>query len=141
MLFGAFARSYLIVVALVMTVIGIPWAIRQAVRYQFIAHAIAHEGTDATGSLRRSSELVKGRWLHTAFVTVSLNGIVFVTAMAVSMVLLLAFTSVPLWLFSILVSLVYVFVVPLAALAMNLLYGDAVAAGEDAPSAELVSVG
>ena len=136
----AFVRAYLIVVALIVTVIGIPWAIRQTVRYQFIAHAIAHEDATAKGSLRRSSELVTGRWLHTAFVTASLNGIVFVTAMAVSMLLLLAATSIPLWLFSILVSLVYVFVVPLAAIAMNLLYGDAVVAGEDAPRAELVSV-
>jgi hypothetical protein len=139
-LFGAFVRAYVTVVALGVTVIGIPWAIRQTVRYQLIAHAIAHENADAKGALRRSSELVKGRWLRTAFVTMSLHGIVFLTAMAVSMPLLLAFTSIPLWLFSILVSLVYVFVVPLAAIAMNLLYGDAVAASEGAPRAELVSV-
>lgn len=99
-----------------------------------------HEGTDALGALRRSTELVRRRWWHAAFVTATPNGIVGVTAMAVSLLLLLLFTGIPLWLFSIFVSLVYVFVVPLAAIAMNLLHGDAVAAGEGLPAAEPVSV-
>lgn len=139
-LFGAFVRAYAVVAALVVTVIGIPWAIRQLVRYQLVAQAIVHDGVDAKGSLRRSSELVRGRWLHTAFVVAALNGVVAVIAMTVSLLLLLTVTSIPIWLFSTLVSLVYVFVVPLAAIAMNLLYGDAVAVGEGAPRAELVSV-
>ncbi len=140
-LLGGFLRAYFIVFALLFTVIGIPWGVRQLVRYQFVPHAIAHDGADAAGSLRRSSELVRGRWLHTAFVIAVLNGIVFVTAMGFSLALLLIATSVPIWMFSVLVGLVFVFVAPLAALAMNLLYGDAVAAGEGAPDAELVSVG
>jgi hypothetical protein len=139
-LFGAFVRAYAIVAVLFVSVIGIPWGIRQLVRYQFLAHVVAHEDADAGGSLRRSSELVRGRWFHTAFVVSALNAIVLITATGLSLLLLVLATSVPLWLFSGLVTLVYIFVVPLAAIAMNLLYGDAVAASVGAPHAELVLV-
>ncbi len=139
-LLGAFARAYATVVVLIITVIGIPWGIRQLVRYQFVPHVIAHEDADAAGSLRRSTELVRGRWFHTAFVASALNTIVLVAATLLSLLLLVLATAVPLWLFSGLVTLVYVVVVPLAAIAMNLLYGDAVAASEGAPRAELVPV-
>ncbi len=139
-LLGGFLRAYFIVLVLLVTVIGLPWAIRQLVRYQFIPHAVAYDGEDGAGSLRRSSELVRGRWLHTAVVIAVLNGIVFATAMGVSLLLLLFVTAVPLWLFSALVGLVFVFVAPLAAIATNLLYGDAVAVREHAPDADLVTV-
>jgi hypothetical protein len=139
-LLGAFFRSYVTVVVLFATVIGIPWGIRQLVRYQFVPHTIVHEDADISGSLRRSSELVRGRWFHTLFVTATLNSIVFMAATGLSLLLLVLASGIPIWIFSGLVSLVYVFVTPLAAIAMNLLYGDAVAAHERAPRAELVSV-
>lgn len=47
-------------------------------------------------------------------------------------------TSLPLWCFSGLVTLLYVYAAPLGAIAMNLLYGDAVAAQVTMPVGELL---
>jgi hypothetical protein len=139
-LLRAFIRTYATVVILMASIIGIPWGIRQLVRYQFIPQVIVHEEADARGSLQGSSELVSGRWFHTAFAAAAINGMVFATVMGLSLLLLVGIASIPLWVFSALVTLLYILVAPLAAIAMNLLYGDAVAAGEGAPVAELVAV-
>jgi hypothetical protein len=90
--------------------------------------------------LQHSSERVRGRWFHTALAAASINGMVFVTVMGLSLLLLIGASSIPLWVFSALVTLLYILVAPLAAVAMNLLYGDAVAASEGAPAAELIGV-
>lgn len=139
-LLKAFIRTYATVVILMVSIIGIPWGIRQIVRYQLMPQVIVHEETDARGSLQRSTELVHGRWLHTAFAATAINGMVFVTVMGLSLLLLVGAASIPLWAFSALVTLLYILVAPLAAIAMNLVYGDAVAATQGAPVAELVSV-
>jgi hypothetical protein len=139
-LLRAFLRTYVTVVILIASIIGIPWGIRQLVRYQLVSQVIVHEETDARGALARSTELVRGRWWHTAFATAAINGMMFVTLMSLSLLLLVGATSLPLWAFSALTSLLYMLVAPLAAIAMNLLYGDAVAASADEPAAELVSV-
>jgi hypothetical protein len=140
-LLDAFVRSFLIVFVLLVSVVGAPWGIRQLVRYQFVAHAVMYEGRDGRDALDRSSQLVRGRWFHTALVTGILNAAIGATALLVALVLLVVATEVPLWVFSILVSVVYVCVVPLAALAMTLLYGDAVAEQEGAERAEPIPVG
>jgi hypothetical protein len=136
----AFVRTYVTVVILLVSIIGIPWGIRQLVRYQLVPQVIANEKTDAPGSLKRSSELVHGRWFHTAIATAAINGMLFITVMGLSLLLLVGAASIPLWAFSALVSLLYIVVAPLAAIAMNLVYGNAVAATQDAPFAELVSI-
>ncbi len=52
----------LIVGLLVITIIGIPFAIYFATRWGFYAQAVLIEETSATNALRRSRELVKGTW-------------------------------------------------------------------------------
>lgn len=140
-LLDAFVRSFLVVFALLISFVGAPWGVRQLVRYQFLAQAVMYEERDGRDALDRSSELVRGRWFHTAVIAGVLNAAIGLTALVVALVLLIVATNVPLWLFSILVSIVYVCVVPLAALAMTLLYGDAVAEQEGAERAEPVPVG
>jgi hypothetical protein len=130
-LLDAFIRSYGIVFVLLASVVGAPWGIRQLIRYQFVAQTVMYEGRNGRDALARSSELVRGRWLHTAAVAGSLNVAVASSALLVSLILLVVVSGVPLWLFSMLVSLVYICIVPLAALALTLLYGDAVAEHED----------
>jgi hypothetical protein len=133
-LLEGFVRSFVIVFVLLASVVGAPWGIRQLVRYQFVAQTVMYEGRNGRNALARSSDLVRGRWLHTAAVTGSLNVAVGASALAVSLILLVVVSGLPLWLFSMLVSLVYICIVPLAALALTLLYGDAVAEHEgDSP--------
>lgn len=146
---GAALRSVAIVTILFASVVGIPWGIRQLVRYQFVPHAIVHEGADATTALRRSSELVRGRWFHTALACAAISVGVLLSVSIPSLLLLVGLAALPLWLFSGIVTMLYVVATPLAAIAMNLLYGDAVAAeaadadAEGAPSdrSDEVSVG
>ena len=138
---GAFIRSFFIVFLLLASVIGIPWGIRQLVRYQFLGQAVMADGCDGRGALVRSSDLVRGRWFHTAIVASALNGGIGVLAVIVSLVVLIGAAGLPIWLFSALVSLVYAIAVPVAAIAMTLLHGDAVAQATSAPRAEPVLVG
>ena len=126
-LFGAFGRSFAIVFVLLASFVGIPWGIRQLVRYQFVGQAVAYDDLDGAAALDRSSSLVRGRWLHTALVIALLNGAVALLALVVGLLILLVATGLPLWLFAAIVSLVSALTVPIAAIAMTLLYGDAIA--------------
>ncbi len=136
---SALLRASVIVIVLFATIIGIPWGIRQVVRYQFVAQVVVLEGLDAKASLARSSELIRGRWLHTAVVLAIVNGLVLVSATVVGVILLVLVSQLPLWLFSVLVTLVSALVVPIGAVALTLLYGDARAEkqGAEPPTAQI----
>ncbi len=141
-LFSALLRSVLIVGALLLTVVGIPWAIRQLIRYQFVPETITLEAKRGAAALDRSSELVRGRWFHTAIVLISLNALVLLFTSIVGLLLLVIFAGIPLWLFSIIVTAVAALVVPYTAISATLLYGDARAELDDDERAdrELVTV-
>ncbi len=122
-----FLWSYLIIAVLLLSVIGIPVALWLLVRFQFLAQAVVIEGHDGRGALRRSGALVQGRWWHTALLVGLFNLLVGVSALVAGLLLLVVAAGIPLWLFSALISLVNALIVPLAAVAMTLLFGDAVA--------------
>jgi hypothetical protein len=69
--------------------------------------------------------LVRGRWWHTAVMITLFNMLIALSGMVVGLLLLLIFSGIPFWAFSALVTLVYALIVPLAAVAQTLLYGDA----------------
>ncbi len=138
-LVSGLVRAMVIVIVLIVSVIGIPWGIRQLVRYQFMAQAVMLEDLDGRRSLARSSELVRGRWWHTALVIGSFNGLFVIIGLVFSLLLLLLLPSMPLWLFSAAVALINGLVVPFVALAQTLLYGDAVAEDEASPDRDLVN--
>jgi hypothetical protein len=135
---GAFGRAYAIVFLLLISTIGFPVGVFLLVRYQFIAQTVMLEDLDGRRALRRSGRLTNRRWLHTAVVSAGVNGLVIVSAVAAGLVLLLLVPGLPLWAFSALAAVVYAVLVPLAAISMTLLYGDAVAEQEDLPGASLV---
>jgi hypothetical protein len=126
-LLTALLRAIVIVGGLLITVIGAPVAIWCLVRYQFLAQAVAIEGRSGSAALRRSAQLVRGRWLHTAVVTALINAALLGISATVGLLLLVAVNGVPLWVFSVIVNLVAAGLVPLAAVAQTLLYGDAAA--------------
>ena len=127
-----------IVFVLLISTIGFPIGVFLLVRYQFIAQTVMLEDLDGRRALRRSGRLTNRRWLHTAVVSAALNGLVLVSAVVVGLILLILVPGLPLWAFSVLAALVYAVLVPLAAISMTLLYGDAVAEREDLPGASLV---
>ncbi len=136
---SSIVRAAAIVVGLLVSIVGIPWAIRQTVRYQFVPQSSALESHGGRSALARSSELVRGRWLHTAIVIILLNAAAGVAASLMAMVLLLTLTGIPLWLFSIIVTLASGAIVPFAAIALVLLFGDAVAEDENLPAADITT--
>lgn len=121
-------RAAIIVGVLLVSVVGLPWGIRQLVRYQFMASAVMVEGLDGRAALDRSTALVRGRWAHTALALTLLNLTAAGLGTAIGLVLLVVLQVLPLWMFSVVVALTSVVVVPLVAIAQTLLYGDAVAA-------------
>jgi hypothetical protein len=130
-LFFALLRTVLIVGVLLVSIVGIPWGIRQLVRYQFLPETITLEGTQGQEALDRSSELIRGRWFNTAIVLLSLNGLVLLFTSIVALLVLIIFAGIPLWLFSIIVTAFAALVVPYTAISATLLYGDARAELED----------
>ena len=135
---GAFGRAYAIVFLLIISTIGFPIGLFLLVRYQFIAQTVMLEDLEGRRALRRSGRLTNRRWLHTALVAASLNGLVLVSAVTAGLLLLILVPGLPLWAFSALAAVVYAVLVPLAAISMTLLYGDAVAEHEGLPRAGLV---
>jgi hypothetical protein len=124
---GGFALAALLITVLLLSVIGIPVALWLLVRFQFLAQVVVTEGSDGRASLRRSSQLVKGRWGHTVIVLGLFNLLLGASGLLVGMLLLVVATGIPLWLFSVVITLVFALFVPLAAVGQTLLFGDAVA--------------
>jgi hypothetical protein len=119
------ARGLVIVLVLDLTVVGIPFGIRQLVRYQLLAPVAMIEDLGGRAALTRSSELVRGRWWNTAIMVSAIHGLLAISGFVLGLVLLVLFTSVPLWMLSIFVTLVSALLMPLGAIALTLLYGDA----------------
>ncbi len=120
-----YGRSIIIVIGLAITIIGIPWAVRQLVRYQFVAHSIMFEDVQPRAALDRSSALVHGRWFHTALAVVLLNLVVSAINFVVGFLLLISLAQLPLWVFSMLSVAMSSTIVPFWAFGSSLLYGDA----------------
>ncbi len=139
-LVSGFIRAFAIVYVLLISVIGIPWGIRQIVRYQFMPQAVMLGELDGKAGLERSSELVMGRWWHTGFIIAVFRGFTGLFAIVLGLLLLVTVTGLPLWLVSAFITLAYVLAVPGSSVAMAMLHGDSVAEKEGAEKAEPVEV-
>ena len=128
---AGFVRSLGIVVGLAITIVGIPWAIRQLVRYQFLPQVVVLEGGDGRSALARSSELVRGRWWYIAGMLTMFNLLIGAVVVVISLLVLIVISGLPFWVYTGVVALIQAFVVPFAAVAQTLLYGDSVEAREE----------
>ncbi len=102
----------------------LPVAIWLAVRWTLLAQVVELEERSAVGGLRRSSELVRGRWLRVA----SLVGVGAVLALAAGPVLgalLILVTDAPLALLDLVAGVVYALAMPFVALVTSYVYFDA----------------
>ena len=131
-------RSFAVVSVLLFSFVGIPWGIRQLVRYQFMPQAVMVDGLEGKEAMARSSDLVRGRWIHTAVMITVFNALLAFSSLAFGLIVLVVFTSLPLWLFSATTTLIYGVFTPLTATAQTLLYGDTVAEQLDTEPAESV---
>jgi hypothetical protein len=131
-LVAAVARGTVIVVALLVSTVGIPWAIRQLVRYQFAPQAVVLEGEEARGAMARSTELVRGRWWWTAAVVLGVEVAILAAGFGAAVAVLLLVRSLPLWAFNLVSSLIYIVLVPVGASAVTYAYGTLAASSQAA---------
>lgn len=122
-LFGGLVLLALVNAVLDLTLVGLPIAVWLTIRWSLLAQAVVLEGESATGALRRSAGLVRGQWWRTASLTVFVTGVALLLGPFVGALLLLA-TSASFDVVNLASDLVYVFVLPFAAVATTYLYFD-----------------
>ncbi|WP_420453590.1 hypothetical protein [Ilumatobacter sp.] len=121
-----------VVAILALTVVGIPLAIRQIVRYQFVIPVATTEGLSGRDALRRSGALVQGRWWNTGATLLVLVALAALLNSALQLGLLVLLDGVPLWSYVAITFLATGLFVPMVATAPALLYGDAAAIDDEA---------
>ncbi len=129
---GAQLLVLLCVFLLLLTVIGIPYAIYKYVAWSFVKEEVLFEDKGVREAMRGSSQLVRGRWWHTVRVAgfLFLVGIVAGPALTVALI----FTALPLIWINLLVSLIFALLIPYVAIGETLLYFDLQARAETEPA-------
>ena len=123
-LLGALTLVVALWFALGVSTILLPVAVWLAVRWSLLAQVVELEGRNPLGALRRSSDLVRGRWLR----VVSLVGASAVLAFIVGPVVgatLILLTDAPLALLNVVAGVVYALALPFVALTTSYVYFDA----------------
>jgi hypothetical protein len=117
------ARALLVIIALSVTLIGIPWAMWFATRWGFLEQAVLLEGEHGPGARKLSTRLVDGQVLRTfgSITTISLTGIAIGPVIGASLVLL---TSASLVYVNVVSSVLYLALIPFVGIALTLLYYD-----------------
>jgi len=117
---GAILRVVAVVGLLAITIIGLPWAIRQGIRWIFIQQAIILEGTNARDALNRSSQTVIGSWWRTFGIWILIGIIAGVPGGIATAV----FSLAPVLVSGTVNAVVSAALLPFAAIATTLLYFD-----------------
>jgi hypothetical protein len=123
-LLSALALAVAMWFALTISTILLPVAVWLVVRWSLLAQVVELEGRSPLGALRRSSDLVRGRWLR----VVSLVGASAILAFVAGPVLgatLILLTDAPLPLLNVVAGVVYALALPFVALTTSYVYFDA----------------
>lgn len=112
-----------LILLLVLSVVGIPFAVYYFIRTSMFAQASVLEQGGAVGSLRASARLTRRHWWRT-FGFTALIDVIAILSGALLGVLILLVTAQSLVVIDIIGSIVYALVVPYAAIALTLYYFD-----------------
>ncbi len=123
-LFTALLVAALVVSMLVSTIFLVPIAIWLAGRWALIVPSLELEGGSGLGALRRSGQLVRGRWLKATSLIVVGGALVLVLGPLVGALLILG-TSAPFWLVNIVAGAIDAVTMPFVALTTANVYFDA----------------
>jgi hypothetical protein len=115
-------------IGLVITFVGIPFAINKYVAWSFVKQEILFEDKGIREAFHGSADLVRGRWWHTVRFVLFLFLVSIVTGPVLTFALI--FTALPLVLINFLGSLVFALLIPYVALGETLLYFDLAARAE-----------
>ena len=122
-LLGANLVITLYLVLLVLTVVGIPWAIKKAVDWSFVPQQVIIEARRPCDAMRSSAAIMRGDWWRVASISTALFIVGISLGPIIGIVIIFA-TAAPLALVDVIGSLVYTLVVPYVAIALTLLYFD-----------------
>jgi hypothetical protein len=120
---GATAMQVVLMVLLLLTVIGIPFAVYYFIRTSLFAQECVLGEHSAVGSLRASARLTRRHWWRTFGITALIDAIAILSGPLLG-VLILLLTSRSLTFIDITGSIVYALTSPLAATALTLYYFD-----------------
>ncbi len=120
---GATAAQFVLIVVLVLSLVGIPFAVYYFIRTSLFAQACALEDQPAIASLGASARLTRRHWWRTFGFTALVNIIAILSGPLLG-VLILLLTAQSLTFIDITGSIVYTLVVPYAAIALTLYYFD-----------------
>jgi len=120
---SATAIQFVLMAVLVLTVVGIPFAIYYYIRTSLFAQASVLEDESAIGSLHASGRLTRRHWWRTFGLTALVNVIAILSGPLVG-VLILLLTSRSLIVINTIGAVVYALVVPYAAIVLTLYYFD-----------------
>jgi hypothetical protein len=123
-LFSALLIAALAVSLLASTFFLVPIAVWLAGRWALVAPAVELDEAVALGALRRSGELVRGRWLKVASLIVAGGAVVLVVGPLLGALLILV-TDAPFWLVNVVAGVVYAVTMPFVALTTAYVYFDA----------------
>jgi hypothetical protein len=123
-LLGAVGIFVAVWVALTTTGLLIPVAIWLAVRWSLVAPVVELEGGTGIEALRRSRELVRGRWLRVGSL-VGLGALIALVTGPLVGALLIFVSDAPLALLNIVAGIVYAIALPYVALLTTYVYFDA----------------
>jgi hypothetical protein len=110
------------------SIIGIPWAIKKAVDWVFSSQEAMLGGRSGCATLRRSTELVRGRWLSTLAIVVTVAAIGLLAGPLVGVALIYVLKLPPAWL-NLVSSVIFMISVPYMGTAITLLWCDRRRAG------------
>ncbi len=119
----AILRMTIVAVLLIITVIGIPFAILYLIRKAVTLQSIVIEERGGTSGLKRSGELVRGGELRVLAIAGLVNGTVALLGPMIGVAMMFV-TPASLGLINLVSSLVYVFVLPAVGIVMALLFFD-----------------
>ncbi len=124
----------ILVIALLVTIIGIPFAIRKFVDWQLAQQEVLFEDRAVRDALRSSTRLVRGHWWHTAGVAATV-WVLSETAAPFALYALL-FTTTPITTVNLIGALISAVLLPYVQIGRTLLYLDLSArqASEDIPA-------
>jgi hypothetical protein len=110
------------IVAMAITIIGLPFAIWKLVGWSFVGQEVLFTDKSLREAFRGSSQLVRGRWWHAVRVVLFLVALLFIAGPILTLGLF--FTPLPFLVINLLGALIFSLLIPYAAVGQTLLYFD-----------------
>ncbi len=128
----------LLVLALLFSVIGIPYGLKKFIDWQFVQQEVLFEDRSIRDAMRSSTHRVRHHWWHTGIY----SGILWLISQIPGPVIgfALLFTSIPVVDVNLVGSVIFALLIPFIEIARTLLYFDLGVRDEEAPAAAIAGV-